>query len=218
MGAELTASRVSAKPSPGQLSLDLDAAAIKANLQAIEKRIENLPSALHIPTPYVVGDLKTKPTLYKGTWYDSRTEAKYALAWDLLGIRYKTEEEKFVDYEGRGFIPDFFLPDFGLWVEVASSDPGSQARKKPRCQALADTTGQPVLLTMGFPGHEATYPLLDGFGFHLPHPHRLNPETVAAHFPNLLRLKAVDQEMVQRCFATARKASFESAGVSWAAG
>ena len=40
---------------------------------------------------------------------------------------------------------------------------------------------------------------------------------MAEHFPDLMRLKAVDQEMAQRCFATARKASFEAAGVSWAA-
>jgi hypothetical protein len=203
---------VSKRNSPGQLSLDFEAADAKALQLAVVGRIDALPVALYKPDPFSGGSIKTKPTLYKGVFYDSRTESKYALAWDLLGIRHKTEAEKFKDYEGKGFVPDFYLPDYNLWVEVASDAEISQAIKAPRCQALADATGQAVLLTKGFPGHWSEWPLVEG-GIYLPHPHKLNPTTVAEHFPDLLRLKAFDKEAVRLAFATARKASFESADV-----
>jgi len=208
---------VSKRNSPGQLPLDFEAAAAKALHLAVVGRIEGLPVELHKPAPYSGGDIKTKPTFYKGVWFDSRTEAKYALAWDLLGIRYKIEEEKYTDHEGRGFIPDFYLPDYQLWVEVASDRPEAQARKIPRCHALADATSQAVLLTKGFPAESDATPLCAGWGFHLPSPHRLNPAAVARHFPDLLRLKGFDQEAVAAAFAVARKFRFEAGDVPAAA-
>jgi len=197
--------------SPGQLHFDFEAAAELKKTQDIQARINAIPLQMVQPSPYACGDVVTKPTWYRGVWFDSRVEAKYAMAWDLLGIRYKIEEEKFTDYNGKGFIPDFYLPDHRLWVEVTNDSPEAQARKVPRCQALADLTGQAVFLTKGFPPAEAEHPLCHGWGFYLPHPHTLNKATVAQHFPDLLRLKEIDADSQATSFAQARKARFEKA-------
>lgn len=198
--------------SPGQLDFDFAAAARRAKDLAVEKRIAALPPGVVKPAPYTGGHIVSQPTHYRGTWFDSRTEAKWPVAWDLLDLVWRTDPLKIVDYSGRGFIPDFYLPQIELFVEVASDDEHRQAVKAARCQALADSTGKAVFLTKGFPGPEAEYPLLDGWGFHLPHPHTLGPESVATYFPNLLRLKEMCVGTgVQQAFAAARKYRFEAA-------
>ena len=198
--------------SPGQLDFDFAAAAKRARELQIEKRISELPLGSVKPAPYAGGSIVSLPTPYRGTWFASRTEATWAMAWDLLDVEWRPDPLKIADHSGRGFIPDFYLPQLDLFVEVASEDEHRQAVKTDRCQALADATSKAVFLTKGFPGPGADMPLLDGWGFHLPHPHTLDPETVATHFPNLLRLKEVCLEPgVQQAFAAARKYRFEVA-------
>lgn len=198
--------------SPGQLHFDFPAAEARARELEIEKRIAALPRELTRPEPFEGGSITSQPTPYRGTWFDSRTEAKWAVVWDLLAMEWRPDPIKIADYSGRGFIPDFYLPQLELYVEVASDDKHRQAVKTDRCKALADATGKAVFLTKGFPGPGADLPLLDGWGFYLPHPHTLGPDAVATHFPNLLRLKEMSLGAgVQQAFAAARKYRFEKA-------
>jgi hypothetical protein len=69
----------------------------------------------------VYNEIKAKPTKYKNTLFRSRLEAKWAIFFDELGIKWKYEPE--FDYvEFGGFLipykPDFYLPDYDLWIEV----------------------------------------------------------------------------------------------------
>ena len=60
-------------------------------------------------------------TKYKGYRFRSRLEARWAVFFDALGIRYKYEEygfEKTVDGVTYRWLPDFYLPDSCTWVEV----------------------------------------------------------------------------------------------------
>ena len=61
-------------------------------------------------------------TVYNGVRYRSRLEARWALFFDLLGVRHRYEEEAFALPSGN-YLPDFRLPDAwattgGCYVEV----------------------------------------------------------------------------------------------------
>jgi len=56
-------------------------------------------------------------TCYRGYRFRSRLEARWAVFFDALDIAYQYELEGFELKRGR-FLPDFFLPDQDVWVEV----------------------------------------------------------------------------------------------------
>lgn len=76
--------------------------------------------------------------MYAGTLFRSRLEARWAVFFDELGIRWEFEPEGF--YVGfcrcepsddcldgecinrRRYLPDFLLPDLNIWVEVKGSE------------------------------------------------------------------------------------------------
>lgn len=68
-------------------------------------------------------------TVYNGYRFRSRLEARWAVFFDAAGIKYQYEPEGFtVDLNyGNGdsdiinYLPDFYLPDFGCYVEVKPS-------------------------------------------------------------------------------------------------
>jgi len=63
-------------------------------------------------------------TKYAGCLFRSRTEARWAVFFDFIGIRWIYEVEGFhigMDLEGtvtRKYLPDFYLPDNDVWVEI----------------------------------------------------------------------------------------------------
>lgn len=66
---------------------------------------------------------KAKNTFYNGCYFRSRLEARWAVFFDELGIRYQYELEgfKIKNYSKQKtwhYLPDFYLPDFKTWVEV----------------------------------------------------------------------------------------------------
>lgn len=65
--------------------------------------------------------IQAKKTYYRGTWYDSNTEAKIAEAFDDLGIVYEYHRQCFRDkrFPYGQYTPDFHLPNTDQYVEVA---------------------------------------------------------------------------------------------------
>lgn len=69
------------------------------------------------------------PTLYKGCKFRSRLEARYAVLFDELDIKWEYEKEGFTitlgwsedGYGTRNYLPDFYLPESKTWVEVKGS-------------------------------------------------------------------------------------------------
>lgn len=64
--------------------------------------------------------MKAIETVYKGYRFRSRLEARWAVFFDRLKIRYQYEPETF-QLDGVYYLPDFLLPDlFGtpVYVEV----------------------------------------------------------------------------------------------------
>ena len=72
-------------------------------------------------------NIKPIETEYNGYRFRSRLEARWAVVFDAAGIRYVYEPEGFEMEDGTRYLPDFYLPDFGVYVEVKGSD--EQLRK-----------------------------------------------------------------------------------------
>ena len=62
--------------------------------------------------------IKAIQTEYNGYKFRSRLEARWAVFFDTLGIEYEYEPEGYELKNGMKYLPDFYLPDLNLWVEV----------------------------------------------------------------------------------------------------
>lgn len=61
--------------------------------------------------------MQARPTTYKGIAMRSRLEALYAAALDDQGRKWEYEPRAFANERGQ-YLPDFYLPDEGLYAEV----------------------------------------------------------------------------------------------------
>lgn len=91
--------------------------------------------------------MKSLPTEYGGAYMRSHLEARWAVYLDAIGARWSYERAKILLPTGHHYVPDFWLPDFGLWAEV--KPPGgfdSEALLKATVAAVATNTNGVVLL------------------------------------------------------------------------
>lgn len=96
--------------------------------------------------------IKAIETKYKGYRFRSRLEARWAVFFTALGLRWEYEPEGFDLGSAGWYLPDFFLPDLnndGVWVEVK---PHTDApANDDRWQELVKRSGKPLLLATGVP-------------------------------------------------------------------
>lgn len=59
-----------------------------------------------------------KKTTYKGIEMRSRLETKIAFFLDTLNIKWEYEAQAFMLSDGTVYIPDFYLTELKLWIEV----------------------------------------------------------------------------------------------------
>lgn len=88
------------------------------------------------------------PTSYRNHSFRSRLEARWAVFFDQLEIRWEYEPEGFQLSDGSCYLPDFWLPTFegGIYAEVKPEGGDfSKARQ------LAMDTGRSVWLCEGVP-------------------------------------------------------------------
>lgn len=78
---------------------------------------------------------KVIETVYNGYRFRSRLEARWAVFFDTLEIKYEYEKEGY-DLEGTWYLPDFFLPDLDIFVEIKGQEPTSDELYKARQLAL----------------------------------------------------------------------------------
>lgn len=88
-------------------------------------------------------------TRYKGYAFRSRLEARWAVFFDHLGIRWDYEPEGFELGNGLRYLPDFWLPDWNLWVEVKPGAPDAVTVEK--ASRLAAHGRYPVFVSDGMP-------------------------------------------------------------------
>ncbi|MGH8571341.1 MAG: hypothetical protein ACREX8_02035 [Gammaproteobacteria bacterium] len=87
-------------------------------------------------------------TRYGGCRFRSRTEARWAVVFDHLGLRWDYEPEGFALKSGR-YLTDFWLPTLSEWIEIKPSNHGAL---DPRWQELVEATGLPLRVLYGQPG------------------------------------------------------------------
>ncbi len=93
------------------------------------------------------------PTRYAGCHFRSRLEARWAVFFDTIGIRWEYEPQGFIGAYGQHYLPDFLLPEIeppvrssrmgdvnleclGTFVEVKGSDRQLQADAKKIGQVI----------------------------------------------------------------------------------
>lgn len=82
-------------------------------------------------------------TSFKGYRFRSRLEARYAVFLDALGVRYEYEKEGFELEDAGRYLPDFWLPDLHVWLEVKGQEPKwDEIRKAQELYYAAERTGE----------------------------------------------------------------------------
>lgn len=89
------------------------------------------------------------PTEYGGVVMRSRTEARWALFFDVLKIQWEYEKEGY-DLDGLGsYLPDYWLPQVNMWAEVK---PGPFSDLElAKANSLSRLTGFDCILLDGIP-------------------------------------------------------------------
>lgn len=104
--------------------------------QRRHQRIAIAPPALH-----------AIETHYNGYRFRSRLEARWAVFLDVVGLSWLYEAEGYdLGADGR-YLPDFWLPALGCWLEIKGARPtGGEVRK---AVALAGQAGRAVVVFHG---------------------------------------------------------------------
>jgi hypothetical protein len=95
--------------------------------------------------------MKIKPieTIHNGYRFRSRLEARWAVFFDTLGIKYEYEKEGYDFGDGVYYLPDFWLPQVNMWAGVKPEKLTSLEMRK--CNLLVDYTKNECLLLIGTP-------------------------------------------------------------------
>lgn len=78
----------------------------------------------------MVGELSAIQTRYQGCRFRSRLEARWAVFFDSLGIEWRYEPEGFAMWSVTWYLPDFYLPRGGWWIEIKGKEPNEDEIKK----------------------------------------------------------------------------------------
>ena len=92
--------------------------------------------------------IKPIETKYKGYKFRSRLEARWAVFFDKMGIKFQYEPEGFKLKSGW-YLPDFWLPQVKMWCEVKQND--FNEREYSLAYELSESTGSPCLILIGEP-------------------------------------------------------------------
>lgn len=88
-------------------------------------------------------------TRYAGCHFRSRLEARWAVFFNTLGVKWEYEKEGFELPSGKRYLPDFWLPWERFWVEVKGQAPTTE--ESDRCAEFATAMKQAVFLAPGLP-------------------------------------------------------------------
>ena len=93
--------------------------------------------------------IKALPTTYNGVQFKSRTEARWAAYFDLMGVEWRYEDEAY-ELPSGGYLPDFYLPKHDVFAEVKGDD-GFDLKAIRKVLELSDMTRRHVLCLDGPP-------------------------------------------------------------------
>lgn len=96
-------------------------------------------------------DMPARPidTRYKGYRFRSRLEARWAVYFDALHIKWEYEFEGYDLGPAGWYLPDFWLPEASTWAEVKPV--ALSPAELEKVHRLGDLTGNNVLMLVGVP-------------------------------------------------------------------
>jgi hypothetical protein len=94
--------------------------------------------------------LKAIETRYKGYRFRSRTEARWAVAFDAMGIEWEYEKEGYQLPSGW-YLPDFWLPRYSMFAEVKGT--GFTEHESNMLIDLFLNTGHKAAALIGIPDY-----------------------------------------------------------------
>lgn len=93
--------------------------------------------------------IKAIPTFYDGYWFRSKLEAKWAVFFNSLGVKYEYEPEGFILPDGSKYLPDFRVK---CWGKRGKIYPKTDEHESLCCSCGYCMTGDPY-----FYQHECPY-------------------------------------------------------------
>lgn len=106
--------------------------------------------------------IKAIETKYKGYRFRSRLEARWAVFFDALEVKWEYEPEGYDLGDGNYYLPDFkveiysdILKNVYAWIEIKATEPNESELKK--CTLLRANQKSQVYLLSGTPGEHEIY-------------------------------------------------------------
>ena len=88
-----------------------------------------------------MGEIKAIQTYYNGYKFRSRLEARWAVFFDAGGIRWEYEPEGYKSEDGTLYLPDFYLPELDVYVEVKRDTPDGVKDIFEKCEKMLNCGG-----------------------------------------------------------------------------
>ncbi len=105
--------------------------------------------------------IKAIDTYYNQHLFRSRLEARWAVYFDALGVKWEYESEGYDLGNGMRYLPDFYLPQLDYYVEIK---PCPEKRNDfERWERFAGLIKKPLVVHYGLP-NALTTPLIKGIG------------------------------------------------------
>jgi len=95
--------------------------------------------------------IKPIETQYKGYRFRSRLEARWAVFFDALEIRWEYEPEGFDLGKAGWYLPDFWLPDYDCWFEIKRGEDAVSEVAILRVKTLCDGMKTSGAIVCGLP-------------------------------------------------------------------
>lgn len=105
--------------------------------------------------------IKAIETKYKGYRFRSRLEARWAVFFDNLGVKWEYEPEGF-ETDAGWYLPDFWLPESKTWLEIKGGEVSKADMVKPVALSK-ETFGEMKAIDFALLGDERWY--FDFFSF-----------------------------------------------------
>lgn len=96
--------------------------------------------------------IKAIPTRYEGVTFRSRLEARWALFFDAIGTAWEYEPQGYDLGDGMWYLPDFWIPEWGCYVEIKPTVENTGALVL--ASMLAEQSRKGVIVIMGYPNHD----------------------------------------------------------------
>jgi hypothetical protein len=104
--------------------------------------------------------LKPIQTYYKGYHFRSRLEARWAVFFDEMHMKWEYEKQGYDLGDGLYYLPDFYLPEANNYVEVKGEEPDGDDLEK----ILRFSSQNSVILVVGLPEYKS-YPMYQDWDF-----------------------------------------------------